>query len=291
MISLVFFGSFQHFSTLTLQKLIDSKIFQINGVITTSPKPGDRGQITKTDTHLFCETNNIPVYPLETLDIIPPSLVKPDFILVSGYGKIVPDHWLNFPKVMAVNAHQSLLPTYAGRFPAQWAILNGETKTGVTLIEMSAKFDKGDVLAQSEIDILDTDTSESLYTKLYSLSADLFIITAPQIINQQITPQPQTGTGFYARQLTRDDGYITNFDDLNKKIRALNPWPGVWTYVIDKNNKKLILKILSINKNNQPENVLIEGKKPAKWSEISKYYSLIKWFFYTYFVPNLSHNS
>jgi len=137
---------------------------------------------------------------------------------------------------------------------------------------MSPQFDKGEILIQSKINILPTDTSNTLYTKLYDLSAKLFINIAPTI--DKIIPTPQSGSGFYARQLTKADGYITNFDNLNKLTRALNPWPGVWTYVTDKNNKKLILKILSIDKNNQPENVLIQGKKPTKWSEISKYYSL-----------------
>ena len=110
-----------------------------------------------------------------------------------------------------------------------------------------------------------------MYTKLYDLSASLFIDIAPKI--NKIIPIPQTGTGFYARQLTKEDGYVINFDDLDKKIRALNPWPGVWTYVTDKNNHKLILKIISI-KNNTPDIVLIEGKKPTKWQEISQYYTL-----------------
>ena len=270
--SAVFFGSFQNFSTLTLQKIIDSKLFKIIAVITTPPKPGDRGIITKTHTHLFCEQNNIPVYPLENLDTIPLTIKKPDFVFVSGYGKMINEKWLNFPKIMAINAHQSLLPAYAGRFPAQWAILKGEKETGVTLIKMSSKFDKGEIIVQSKINILHTDTSESLYTKLYDLSAKLFIKTAP-IINK-IIPTPQSGPGFYARQLTKNDGYVTSFNNLNILTRALNPWPGVWTYIIDKKNKKIVLKILSIDKYNQPENVLIEGKKPTKWQEISQYYSL-----------------
>lgn len=273
MTTLVFFGSFQGYSTLTLQKLIDSKIFKINAVITTPPKPGNHGIITKTHTHLFCEANNIPVFPLQNLDTIPSEIVKPDFIFVSGYGKIIPNNWLNFPKIMSINAHQSLLPNYAGRFPAQWVILNNEKKTGITLIKMSSKFDQGDILAQSKINILPDDTSESLYTKLYDLSAKLFIDVAPNI--DKIIPIPQSGSGFYARQLSKEDSFVTNFNNLNKLTRALNPWPGVWTYVYDQNHIKLILKILSIDKNNQPENVLIQGKKPTKWSEISQYYSLL----------------
>lgn len=272
MISLVFFGSFQNFSTLTLQKLIDSKLFTINAVVTTPPRPGNHGIITKTHTHLFCEANNIPVFPLQNLDTIPSEIVKPDFIFVSGYGKIIPNNWLNFPKIMSINAHQSLLPNYAGRFPAQWVILNNEKETGVTLIKMSPQFDKGEILIQSKINILPTDTSESLYTKLYDLSASLFINTTPKILKNLITPIPQTGTGFYAHQLTKQDGYITDFNNLDKLIRALNPWPGVWTHVSDHSGKKLILKIIS-TKNNIPDVVLIEGKKPTKWSEISKYYS------------------
>ncbi len=272
MISLVFFGSFQNYSTQTLQKLLNSKLFTITAVVTTPPKPGNHGVITKTDTHLFCEANNIPVYPLDNLDTIPDSISKPDFIFVAGYGKLIPDIWLNFPKYMAINAHPSLLPNYAGRFPVQWVILKDETYTGVTLIKMTPQFDKGDILAQSKIKILDTDTSSTLYQRLYDLTADMFIDTAPQIIAHKIKPIPQTGTGFYARQLTKDDGYVTDFNNLNKLTRALNPWPGVWTHVIDKNNRKLILKIISI-KNNIPEVVLIEGKTPTKWQEIKNYYS------------------
>ncbi|MFA7300773.1 MAG: methionyl-tRNA formyltransferase [Candidatus Shapirobacteria bacterium] len=272
MISLVFFGSFQNYSTLTLQKIIDSKLFIITAVITTPPRPGNHGVITKTHTHTFCEQNNIPVYPLENLNSIPSNIKQPDFILVSGYGKIIPDNWLNFPKIMSINAHQSLLPNYAGRFPVQWALLNSESETGVTLIKMSGKFDKGDILVQSKIGITSNDTNDSLYTKLYDLSAKLFIDTVLQI--DKIIPIPQTGTGFYARQLTKQDGFVTNFENLDKLTRALNPWPGVWTYVTDKSNKKLILKIITINKNNQPEIVLIEGKKPTKWSEISQHYTL-----------------
>lgn len=274
--SVVFFGSFQNYSTLTLQKLIESKQFQINAVITTPPKPGDRGVITKTHTQLFCEQNNIPVFPLENLDIIPNSIKKPDFIIVSGYGKYIPKIWLDFPKIMPVNVHPSLLPKYAGRFPAQWAILKGEIKTGVTMIKMTESFtDKGNIIAQVEVPISSEDTSESLYSKLYQIGTELIIDTLPKITPNQFKLKEQIGTGFYARQLTKDDGYVTNFNDLDKKIRALNPWPGVWTHVIDNKNNKLILKILSIDNNNQPKDVLIQGKKPTTWQEISKYYTLI----------------
>lgn len=280
MASLVFFGSFQSFSTLTLQGLLQSGL-TITAVVTTPPRPGDRGTITKTHTHIFCENNHLPVFALETLVDIPPTITRPDFIFVSGYGKLIPDNWLKFPKFMAVNAHQSLLPDYAGRFPAEWAILNGATVTGVTLIKMTSSFDRGDILAQQQIPILPADTRESLYQKLYKLSSELFVNTFPKIISGQIKPLPQTGTGFYARQITKTDGYFApelladknNFAKLNRMIRALAPWPGVWTFVTDKNNQKLKMKIFSFN--TKPVVVQIEGKKPALWSEIAKYYSIV----------------
>jgi methionyl-tRNA formyltransferase len=286
MTSLVFFGSFQHFSSITLEKLIQSGKFSINAVITTPPRPGDRGIITKTNTQIYCEKHGIPVFPLENLNAIPPEIIQPDFIVVCGYGKFIPKIWLEFPKILPLNIHQSLLPQYAGRFPAQWAILQGAKTTGVTIIKMTESFtDKGGIVAQKSIDISPTDTSNTLYTKLYLLSAELAIDIIPSIKTKDFNLQPQTGTGFYARQITKDDGFFepklfsdsNNYSLLDRMLRSLSPWPGVWTHVIDKHGQKLTMKVISakINGNNiELQNVLIEGKKPTNWSEISSHYSL-----------------
>jgi methionyl-tRNA formyltransferase len=279
MVNILFFGSFQHYSVQVLNRLFREPDFKIVGVVTTPPRPGDKLVITKTPVHQYCEANGIPVFPLENLDTIPSKIIQPDFIIVAGYGKLINDLWLNFPKIMAINIHQSLLPNYAGRFPAQWAILRSETETGVTAIHMSSKFDQGDILAQSKLLITPTDTSDSLYTKLYDLSATVAIEVIHRAINHTLVPHHQTATGFYARQLTKEDGYFTDFKDLDNMIRALNPWPGVWTYVVDQNGQKLKMKVISvkiINKNIELEKVLIDGKKPTFWSEIKPYYSLAK---------------
>jgi len=288
MTSLVFFGSFQHFSTITLELLIKSGLFTVNGVVTTPPKPGDRGVMTKTHTQMYCEERNIPVYPLDALDVIPQQIDRPDFIVVAGYGKFIPKIWLDFPKILPLNAHQSLLPQYAGRFPAQWAILNGETNTGVTIIKMTESFtDKGDILAQSTVPISKDDTSNSLYTKLYILSANLIIDTIPKIIKNEIKPSYQIGKGFYARQLTKEDGFFSpelfdrasNYPVLDKMLRALMPWPSVYTTVIDKNDNSYRMKVISAKiylGKIELQKVHIEGKKPTNWSEISSHYSLKK---------------
>ena len=286
MIKVVFFGSFQIYSLQTLQKLLTCPEIKVTGIITTPPRPGNKLALTKTAVHQYSDDHQLPVLPLEDLDIIPPELEKPDFIVVSGYGKLIPDVWLNFSKTMAINLHHSLLPKYPGRFPAEWAILRGESETGVTAIKMSPKFDQGEILAQQSIPILLTDTRETLYQKLYDLAGDMACSLIPKISQNQFTLTPRPATDFYARQITKDDGFVpfafflnqnspeipailkdipNQSDILDKMIRALTPWPGVWTTL--PNGKRM--KIL----NTEPVEVQIEGKTPVLWSEIAKYYT------------------
>lgn len=286
MISVVFFGSFQHYSVQILKKLHEHPDIKVNAIVTTPPRKGDRGVVTTTAVHQYSKEHELSIYPLEDLNTIP-DIPQPDFIIVAGFGALIPDIWLNFPKVMPINFHPSLLPNYAGRFPVEWAIMNGEETVGVTLIKMSSKFDKGDLITQQSQPLLTTDTKESLYTSLYELGAELIVATLPEIIDGNIFPLPQSGSGFYARQLTKNDGYVDpkDLNDINfapildKKIRALLPWPGVWTFVYPKNGPKLTMKLFSFTKNNakiELEKVQIEGKKSTLWSEISSHYSLTK---------------
>ncbi|MFA5894662.1 MAG: methionyl-tRNA formyltransferase [Candidatus Shapirobacteria bacterium] len=284
MISVVFFGSFQQYSVQILKRLHENPGFKVLGVVTTPPRKGDRGMMTTTAVHDYAQEKSLPLFPLEDLSTIP-NISQPDFIIVAGFGALIPDKWLSLPKVMPINFHPSLLPQYAGRFPVEWAILNGEETIGVSLIKMSSKFDKGDLITQLSQPLLPSDTKESLYSSLYELGADLIISTLQEIIAGNIAPLPQSGSGFYARQLTKDDGFIDSkkLSDpefavvLDKKIRALLPWPGVWTFVYPKTGPKLTMKIFSFTKKNgtiELEKVQIEGKKSTFWSEISSHYFL-----------------
>jgi methionyl-tRNA formyltransferase len=281
-ISLVFFGSFQSYSVQVLDKLLHSPGFEILAVITTPPAPKGRHlHLAKTEVQNYSEYHNIPCFPLETLDDKSLETLRqsfkslPDFLVVAGYGKLIPTAWLTLPKIMAVNPHQSLLPFYPGRCPAEWAILNGETETGVTLIQMNPKFDAGDILAQKTLPITPDDNRQTLYQKLYDLSADLLVSTLPFIVSGQVKPQPQPiGKYFYARQITRQDGFIPYLDFQNflqhlqneraqpdagkdraastrdcecekikRKFRAFEGWPGVWTT----NPEGKRVKLISIN--------------------------------------------
>ncbi len=269
---LIFFGSFQNYSVQILERLC--RDFQVTAVITTPPAPKGRHlHLVKNEAQIYSEKHNLPCFTLDTLDNIPSDISRnpPDFIVVSGYGKLIPKIWLNHPQIMSVNMHQSLLPHYAGRCPAEWAILNGETQTGVTLIQMTEKFDSGPILAQKSLPIDPEDTRETLYRKLYAMGAEMLVSALPQIASGQIQAYSQPGgDNFYARQITRQDGFVpweefqhqlkTNDRQLATKLRALAGWPGVWT--TDPAGKRLKLVSLS------PPLVQSEGKTPIPWRQL-----------------------
>ena len=264
---LVFFGSFQHHSVQVLEKLV--KHFSVTAVITTPPKPkGRHMELAKTEVQIYSEIKKVPVFTLESLDEIPGDSDRPDFIIVAGYGKLIPNNWLAFPKLMAINMHASLLPHYRGAFPAEWAILRGEKETGITLVAMSPEFDKGEILIQESIPIETNDTHETLYTKLYDLGADLLVENLPKIAAGKITPKQQPpGTFFYARKITRDDGFVP-WQEFNKfsetverKFRAFCGWPGVWTIYKGKRLKLIVLTPKII--------VQLEGKKPVPFKQLN----------------------
>ncbi|MFZ5845191.1 MAG: methionyl-tRNA formyltransferase [Patescibacteria group bacterium] len=222
---------------------------------------------------------------------------RPDFLVVAGYGKLIPPPWLSFPKVAPVNMHPSLLPYYRGRCPVEWAILKGETQTGVTLVEMSPEFDKGKILAQKAMPITPADTRQILYHKLYDLGGQLLVETLPQIAAGRVKPQPQPpGKYFYARQITREDGFVPwkklkeamdtgkEADYVERQFRALHPWPGLWTEVEVTRDKQQVtsktdqrLKVLSchmspVTSRLSLDFVQLEGKKPVSFNQFVEAY-------------------
>lgn len=179
---IVFFGSFLEHSAEILESLLDaSRTGQITvlGAVTTPPQPAGRKQaLKKTEVQEVAEAAGLPIFTPETLTTESlaelETLVggKPDLIVTAGYGKLLPASWLSWPQTAALNLHFSLLPKYRGANPAEWAILMGETETGITLIEMSPEFDTGELVSQIAIPIAPHDTRETIYTKLYSLGAE-----------------------------------------------------------------------------------------------------------------------
>ena len=159
--------------------------------------------------------------------------LQPDLIVVVAYGQILPKSILSIPKFGAVNVHASLLPKYRGAAPIAWAILKGEKVTGVTTMMMDEGMDTGDILLQAEVPIGDEETCERLHDRLASSGAQLLLETLEKMKTGDIRPIPQDHSkATYAPPLKKEDGHIDwgkGTRDIDRQIRAFNPWPGAFT--------------------------------------------------------------
>jgi methionyl-tRNA formyltransferase len=159
--------------------------------------------------------------------------IRPDAIIVVGYGRIIPQWMINLPRLGNLNLHASLLPKYRGAAPIQWAIANGESITGVTTMRIDAGLDTGDILMQREIPIGPEDTSQTLGPKLASIGADLMIETLRVLDSGQVRPTPQDHSQTtLAPILKKEDGrmdFARSAKDLFNRLRGFQPWPGAFT--------------------------------------------------------------
>lgn len=160
--------------------------------------------------------------------------IYPEFIIVVAYGKILPEPILNLPSKGCLNIHASLLPKYRGAAPIQWALINGESVTGITIILMDKGLDTGDILLQRSINIEETDNSKTLSMKLSVLGAETLIETIHGLRQGNIACISQSGDTIYAPQLRKAEGRINwdkKADELFNFIRAMFPWPSAFTYL------------------------------------------------------------
>lgn len=160
--------------------------------------------------------------------------LAPDLLVVVAYGHVLPQRILAIPKMGAVNIHASLLPIYRGPAPIQWAVINREIETGVTLMLMDKGLDTGDVLSSASIPILPDDTSGSLHDRLALLGADLLIQTLNyyEVHRKNAAPQVHEQAS-YAPLLKKEDGHLDwrqPADVLEARIRGLTPWPGAYCF-------------------------------------------------------------
>lgn len=234
MIKLVFMGT-PDFSVPVLEGLINDKNYQIIGVVSQPDKKVGRHQIlTPSKVSEVALENNIPLFRIEKLrkDFKEIVDLHPDIIVTCAYGQIVPKELLECPKYGCINVHASLLPKYRGGAPIHHAIMNGEKKTGITIMYMNEGLDKGDIISQEEIEIKEDDTTETMHDKLSVLGKDLLLKTLPDIIEGKITPIKQDETkATFASNITREDEHI-DFNkktmDVFNKVRGLNSFPGAF---------------------------------------------------------------
>src|SRR5262249_28195632 len=156
--------------------------------------------------------------------------LQPELIVVAAYGQILPPAILELPRFGCLNIHTSLLPRHRGAAPIQWAILEGDVETGVTIMKMDAGLDTGGILTQIKTPITAADNGQTLHDRLARLGGELLVDTIPDYVAGRITPRPQPAEGVtYARRLTKEDGkldWTQPARSLWNRVRAFTPWPG-----------------------------------------------------------------
>ena len=257
---LIFMGT-PEFGVIILEKLIKSKYKPVL-VITEPDKPIGRKQIlTPPAVKVLAQRYNISILQPEKIRDSKYEIrdIKPDLIVVAAYGQILPKEILKIPKYGCLNIHPSLLPKYRGASPIQHAILNGDKKTGVTIILMDEKIDHGPIMSNIKYQISNIKiTYEELSKELANLGAKLLLKTIPKWVKAELKPKPQDESkATYAKILKKEDGRINwkkSADDIERQVRAFNPWPGTWTYWQILKEKPLRIKILKARVFISPEN-------------------------------------
>lgn len=253
-----------------LQNLIKDASFDVVGIITQPDKPVGRKQIiTSPPIKIEGEKNNIPVFQPEKICCIEGEILnlKPNLIVVAAYAQIIPEKILDIPKYGSINIHGSLLPKYRGASCIQASIINGDTETGVTIMKMDIGLDTGDILAQNSLKIASNDTSDTLYTKVSKIGAELLIPTLKGYIAEDIKPKKQDSSkSSYAKQLKKEDGKINwdnSAEEIERFIRAMFSWPGAWTTLNNKKIKILKATIEAVQKKNKIGELFIEDNQLA----------------------------
>ncbi len=159
--------------------------------------------------------------------------IRPDLVVVSAYGKFIPDEVLSLARYRGINLHPSLLPRYRGAAPIQWALINGDARTGVTIIEVAEKMDAGAIYARKPVDIFPDDNAGTLFKRLAEEGGQLLADVVEQIAEGKADPRPQDESNVtFAPRLSKAEGRINWSDtatDINNRIRGFYPWPGAFT--------------------------------------------------------------
>ena len=227
---IVFMGT-PDFAVPCLQTLLESP-HSVVGVFTQPDKPQGRKMVlTPPPVKVLAAENGVPVFQPEkmkdpaTLEQL--KALNPDLIVVVAYGRILPRAVLELPRYGCINVHASLLPKYRGAAPIQWAILDGETETGVTIMQMDAGLDTGDMLLTSETPVGARETAGELFDRLAQSGAELLTETLVRL--DEITPRPQNDAeSCYAHMLDKKMAVIDwskSARELDCLVRGLNPWP------------------------------------------------------------------
>ena len=256
------------FALESLKALYEAK-YDIIGVVTNIDKPKGRGmKMVASPVKEYAIEKNLQVYQPIKVRNNPEFLeevkkLNPDLICVVAYGKILPQELLDIPKYGCVNVHGSLLPKYRGAAPIQWAVLNGDKKTGVTTMFMNAGMDTGDMILKEEVEIGEDETTGELWDRLKTIGANLLIKTVKEIENGTATrtKQPEEGTmaPMLSKEMAKIDWENKTAQEIKNLVRGLNPIMGAYTFLDGKKIKFWKVQTLT-------ENELLE-----KFQELEEY--------------------
>jgi len=234
--NIIFFGS-DDFAAVHFQSVIDSK-HKIVACVTQPDRPKGRGmKVVLSEIKACAKAHNIPILQPGSLKAsgIAEELRKfqCNVFVVIAYGQFLPTEILNIPSQGAINVHGSLLPKYRGAAPINWAIINGEKETGVSIIQINEHMDAGDVLAEIKVIISSDDTSRTLRAKMMKKGPSLLLKTLDELAENRCTPAVQDHSqATFAPKLTKELGAIQwtkKADEINNLVRGLLPWPSAYT--------------------------------------------------------------
>ena len=257
--NIVFMGT-PDFAVGTLETLINSE-HDVTAVVTQPDKPKGRGgKMMFTPVKEAAVKAGIEVYqPQKVKDAEFIGVLKklnPDVIVVVAFGQILPKEILELPKYGCINVHASLLPRWRGAAPMQWAILEGDEKTGVTTMQMAEGLDTGDMLLKAETVIEKEDTAETIHDRLSEMGKDLLLETLEKVEKGEIVPQKQDDSlSCYAKMLKKDMGKIDmNWDaaKVERYIRGMNSWPSAYAEFRGKTLKLWRANVLPWNTGHKP---------------------------------------
>jgi methionyl-tRNA formyltransferase len=257
----IFFGS-ASIGFPSLEALLASPQDEVVAAVTQPDRPaGRKQQLTPCPVKTFAQERGLPVLSPEKIkDSLPEmAALQADLFVVVAYGQYIPQSVLALPKRGAINLHPSLLPKYRGSSPIQWAVANGDTQTGVTILYVSEKMDAGDIILQRELPIRPDETSETLEPILATAGAVLLMEAVEQIRSGTVQRHPQDdAAATEVRKLTKEDGkldWTLPAATLRNHVRGFIPWPGCYCEMPDGQRLK-VLRAAVEEKSGSPGEIL-----------------------------------
>lgn len=260
----IFMGT-PDFATGTLEEIVLAG-HEVVGVVTQPDKPKGRGKtLMPTPVKEVAMKYELPVY--QPKKVREPEFVeilrslKPDVMVVAAFGQIISKEILEMPKYGCINVHASLLPAYRGAAPIQWAVINGEKESGVTIMQMDEGIDTGDMIEKVVVPIAEDETGGSLFEKLSQAGAKLCVKVLKDLEEGKAVreKQPEESTTPYAKMIDKKMGAINwenSAKEIEQLIRGLNPWPSAYTKLQGKTLKIWRAAVLFDDSNDAPGQVV-----------------------------------